>query len=524
MKDLMKDLMKEGYVATNELVATIRVALATRPVAGAFLFGPAGSGKSALPQAIARVLQTEVIFFQCFPGTREDDLLIKLIPDPDAPSGVRAIDGPVLEAAYMSQERKVFLVLDEWDKTRPSADSFLLDFLQSGRIRFNGKSCTAKLENLVVWITMNDERELSEPLLRRLPFIKFSHLSVSCVRKALEMTHAGHPYLDAALVLYERCLKAGMSKPATVQELRQLLDAITVLGDEADWDMLVRLCVTKTDENHALLKQAERVKIDGDENKEEDFILDPDAYYQDQDIKQQHEERKPSLPPLRQLKKLASVAEDAPEGHSGNVDFESCGGILSLDDDTYNAVVKVAINAGDVPAEEDKIGKKTARILADKIVLNDPLPLFKIREVANSLKTKQAEIVFVSTNISPSDIYGLQKNGWRVVRWTNNEIYAKSMGIDLRYTAEKTEIIVNFSGYCEEDVRNLFTIEREKYLLSLKEKVKEMLGNKQFKTHGGFYKAAGIPEEMWGSWHPHDKEFSDLCDGWKKFLEEIGLK
>ena len=60
-------------------------------------------------------------------------------------------------------QRPVILVLDEWDKTRPSADSFLLDFLQTGRVNFSGRVYTADLARLMVFLTFNVERELSEP-------------------------------------------------------------------------------------------------------------------------------------------------------------------------------------------------------------------------------------------------------------------------------------------------------------------------------------------------------------------------
>jgi MoxR-like ATPase len=190
MMNLYEILNKEGYVITPEKALSVELALhTTKPVAGAFLKGNAGSGKTSLVEVLGRGLGREVFFYQCFPGTREEDLLIKLIPDEKKKSGIRLARGVVMEAAMASMTRPVFLMLDEWDKTRPSADSFLLDFLQSGRINFAGQSCTAKLENIVVWVALNEEREVSEPLLRRLPVINFEPLPASLVRQALNLSH-----------------------------------------------------------------------------------------------------------------------------------------------------------------------------------------------------------------------------------------------------------------------------------------------------------------------------------------------
>ena len=57
---MIDKLSEVGYIASDDLVLRVIAALATKPVAGAFLFGPAGCGKSALPQALAKILDREV--------------------------------------------------------------------------------------------------------------------------------------------------------------------------------------------------------------------------------------------------------------------------------------------------------------------------------------------------------------------------------------------------------------------------------------------------------------------------------
>ena len=262
MGDLQKKLLSVGYRITEEIERQVRTALETRPCPGSFLTGPAGAGKTFLAEAVAQVQNRNAFFFQAFPGCRKEELFQTILPDADQPSGFRTLAGVLPQAAEASHEGITALILDEWDKTHPSTDAFLLDFLQTGRISVPGSQIRAKQENLAVFVTLNDERELSEPLLRRLPLIELAQPPAMLVTQALRDTHDGHGYLQAAVTLYRRSLLVNLSKPVTIQELRQLLDAITMLGHEADWNRLVFQYITKNWDDHELLKSAEAMPLD----------------------------------------------------------------------------------------------------------------------------------------------------------------------------------------------------------------------------------------------------------------------
>ena len=75
--------------------------------------------------------------------TREEDLLVKLMPSEDTKSGVSVGKGKLFRAALESHNRPVVLLLDEWDKTRPTADGFFLHFLNNLSSRSN--YCTNKI-------------------------------------------------------------------------------------------------------------------------------------------------------------------------------------------------------------------------------------------------------------------------------------------------------------------------------------------------------------------------------------------
>ncbi|MDH4247589.1 MAG: AAA family ATPase, partial [Deltaproteobacteria bacterium] len=261
MAKLRDQLRREGYHLSEVLEAQVEAALGTRPCAGGFLSGPAGAGKTFLAETLARIGERRTFFFQAFPGCRKEELYQTILPDSGQPSGFRTQPGVLPLAAQASLGGPTALILDEWDKTHPSTDAFLLDFLQNGRVSVPGSETTGNLKALVVFITLNDERELSEPLLRRLPMIELKVPPPALVEQALRDTHTGHAFLSAAVALYQRSLLVNLTKPATIQELRQLLDAITALGVRADWNRLVFQFVTKNWDDHELLKSAEGLPL-----------------------------------------------------------------------------------------------------------------------------------------------------------------------------------------------------------------------------------------------------------------------
>jgi len=256
-----QQLKEAGYYASDLLVAQLNAVLLTRPTSGAFLYGPAGSGKTFLAETVSSVIGAKQFFYQVTPGTREDDLIEKLLPDENTNSGIKKYPGVLLQAAEASHSEKVVLIVDEWDKTRPSADAFLLDFLQSGRINWPGVSVQANLANLTVFLTLNDERELSEPLTRRLPLIRCEAPSIGVVQEALA-SYKENPIVGKALEIYSKSLKADLSRPVTIQELKQFMDSHTI---DMDLEARMKLFIFKDEESFNVISG---VKVDTSHNDE----------------------------------------------------------------------------------------------------------------------------------------------------------------------------------------------------------------------------------------------------------------
>ena len=440
MDDFNQDLRNAGYLCEPDLAAAIRAALNTRPVAGAFLFGPIGTGKTFLPEVLARVLNAVFYFYQCFPGTREDDLMVKLLPSENTVSGIATFNGVLVEAIEASRHngRRVILLLDEWDKTRPSADSFLLDFLQSGRIRFAGRTYEADLSRLIVFLTSNAERDISEPLLRRLPKIDYRPLTPYLVQQALLLTHEDHPYLHNAVVLYERCLIADLPKPATIQELRQFLDAITTLGGQADWDALVFEFVTKTEENHELLRRAETERSHWQQLYRP--RLDPEAYA----VKSRFPSPEARAAGAGQMPSLAEAHgfDDSLPAPAGQPDYSRSSGVLELTQTAYSELVRLVDQPGDRP---DRLGD-LAEVSGNLISINKPLLLSRVTDI-KGLWGENGEVLLIEPRATWEDVKALPD--WapvKIVKFSKKEILAKADGLDLRWTPEKgAEIVVDLT-------------------------------------------------------------------------------
>jgi MoxR-like ATPase len=144
------------------------------------LRGIPGVGKTSLLEYLAKENGWETVFYQCTPGSTEEDMLYKIIPDENTPSGVKVVEGVLPKALRLAKEgKKVLLILDEIDKTRPIFDAFLLDFLQNFRVSVPGFEIQLNEEekgNIFVGLTSNDMRDFSEALLRRVAVVEIPPL------------------------------------------------------------------------------------------------------------------------------------------------------------------------------------------------------------------------------------------------------------------------------------------------------------------------------------------------------------
>jgi MoxR-like ATPase len=249
-KTLYEFLQENGFYV-DHTTADLLEKITSNTKKAIMLRGPAGVGKTQLSYYVAKWWGADYVYFQCTYGVDEDALLYKYIPSEATKSGIKIALGPVPRALMMSQKKKVVLVLDEFDKTRPSADALLLDVLQNTRVSLylddNETIITGNPDNLIIILTSNDMREFSEPLLRRLIVITLNPLPTSVVYEMLKKQFKENIALLLTQV-YEDTLKAGLRKPATIQELVQLGEVLES-GVNAQLQDLIRMFIVKYDDD-----------------------------------------------------------------------------------------------------------------------------------------------------------------------------------------------------------------------------------------------------------------------------------
>ena len=449
MGELQEKLQSVGYRLGLSLERQVRSALETRPCSGGFLTGPAGAGKTFLAESVAQIQDRKTFFFQAFPGCRKEELFQTILPDASQPSGFRTLAGVLPQAAQASHEQPTALILDEWDKTHPSTDAFLLDFLQTGRVSIPGSEIRAKQENLVVFVTLNNERELSEMLLRRLPLIELKPASPRLVAVALNDTHAGHAFLAAGVTLYRRSQLVNLSKPVTIQELRQLLDAITLLGPEADWNELVFQYITKNWDDHQLLKSAEALPLTQGDTEENDKPVLAAAQYEAQDLEiSQTELFQPRMPIIQR-----DWMERVPAAEF-EVGQRAVFGVVTQSEQGYDGVARALLNRhGTNASVDDPADLKIARVGDNEIIVFEALDFERLQEWGQVLRDG-GELLLEARHegeITPDMLQEFKdhpladrpddSDRCRIYSYTDNEMLLRYRSIKIRWTPELLEVV-----------------------------------------------------------------------------------
>ena len=227
----LKDL---GYFASEDLAKIVLLFEAAgkrdkKSIPTLLLQGKSGAGKTFLAETFSKMIGSDEKFVQCFPrmGTEnfQYDVNIEGVMKQDAESSIKA--GILLQALQQSQESPVVLVIDELDKARPEVDSFLLDFLENGRLTTGTDTYEKGKFPIYTFITSNDKREIDEALINR-----SKRVEVPRPRKDLFLEILGLPENHYLGYIYDKCLNF------SIRQARQYIEDLEVLGTEIDEEAL----------------------------------------------------------------------------------------------------------------------------------------------------------------------------------------------------------------------------------------------------------------------------------------------
>lgn len=200
MNNMKERLAKVGYITDSRIAKLVGIfenssKRAERALPVMFLTGAPGSGKTMLAEKFAEVIGATVEFVQCYPGMDSSSFIaepnISAIIKGDANNAVS--DGILVRALKNSCRNlnPTVVIIDELDKADSSIDSFLLDFCNSGRVT-NGQQEWKRCDGeIYIFITSNEEREISDALLNRCRHVNIPRPDVDTLMKicGLEKDH-----------------------------------------------------------------------------------------------------------------------------------------------------------------------------------------------------------------------------------------------------------------------------------------------------------------------------------------------
>ena len=532
-EDFEEFIRNQGFFFDKDVLYTIytEITVPSNSVKAFLLRGPAGTGKTSLAELVAKYLDAELVLYQCTYGTSEDDLLYKYVPDDTTKSGIRVTLGPIPLALKKSLSRKVVLLVDEFDKTRPSTDAMLLDVLQNARVSLyiNNEESIVKgnKDNLIVFITSNDFREFSEPLLRRVVQI---HLKPLPSAKVYEILSKELPEKIAVLLtqLYDDTIKAGLRKPATIQELLQL-GRILQSNPPVEFSTLVRAYVVKYDDDWQKYigyinsrEPYQWVNEEDDEDDSSDIVEAYEASEEEIEVTETQEEtandvkRMPErIPKLR--RKFMERSIETEELMEFEEEVVEDGSIIPADIEHYTAVVKLfKPEPSDRPEFLDGIAEfRRGYAKMKALSYNDLLKLAGKPEADTLFKNSQILITFKADKIQ----YDVVEIFNKILYYSRSLIRGKveredryrpcSINADIAIINESTiEMIVTTK--CEDPNAEIWYVVRNlidkilSYQRSLKgikhvtEKYEELVDETRKRLHDLF---KPYIKDGWGDWY-----------------------
>tara|TARA_Y100001933_G_scaffold83400_1_gene84879 strand:- start:620 stop:1495 length:876 start_codon:yes stop_codon:yes gene_type:complete len=283
-KELQAALAKQNYIASNELVVAIQLALSLeRPL---LLEGSAGVGKTDLARALSQTRSTKLIRLQCYEGldaaqsiyewnyqrqlisirAAANDGISREQIEKHVFSKDFLLERPLLKS--ITQKRSPVLLIDEIDRADEEFEAFLLEILSDYQVSIPELGTVSFVTKPIVVLTSNGTRDLSDALRRR---CLYSYVEYPDRTTEIDILKVKQPNIDSKLAgqiidFVQKLRKEDLEKTPGIAEMLDFSAALIGLGvndlshdPEILQSAMTTLLKTKSDQWNITTEVAQRL-------------------------------------------------------------------------------------------------------------------------------------------------------------------------------------------------------------------------------------------------------------------------
>ena len=283
-KELQAALARQSYIASNDLVIAIQLALSLeRPL---LLEGSAGVGKTELARALSQTRSTKLIRLQCYEGLDSAQSiyewnyqrqLISIRAAADDGISREKIEKHVFSKDFLlerpllmsiTQDKSPVLLIDEIDRADEEFEAYLLEILSDYQVSIPELGTINFVTKPIVILTSNGTRDLSDALRRR---CLYSYVEYPDRSTEIDILKAKQPDIDSTLAsqiidFVQKLRKEELEKTPGIAEMLDFSAALIGLGvndlshdPEILQSAMTTLLKTKSDQWNITTEVAQRI-------------------------------------------------------------------------------------------------------------------------------------------------------------------------------------------------------------------------------------------------------------------------